>query len=238
MSSPHTVIVGGSSGMGLATAKLLLEVGHKVSITGRTATKLEAARAQLGGDVSSVVMDAAAVESVAAIFAGIGPFDHLILALGSGKGVGPFSSIELKDVKAGFEEKFYAHFACAQAALPYLRPDGSITFIAGLAAHAAMPGTAGIGAANAAVAALVPILAVELQPMRVNAVSPGVVDTAWWDFLDEEQKAAAFAGFAQKTPAGRVGKSDDIAQTIAFLVKNTFVTGQTILCDGGLRWAS
>jgi len=118
MSSPHTVIVGGSSGMGLATAKLLLEVGHKVSITGRTATKLEAARAQLGGDVSSVVMDAAAVESVAAIFAGIGPFDHLILALGSGKGVGPFSSIELKDVKAGFEEKFYAHFACAQAALP------------------------------------------------------------------------------------------------------------------------
>jgi NAD(P)-dependent dehydrogenase (short-subunit alcohol dehydrogenase family) len=98
-----------------------------------------------------------------------------------------------------------------------------------------MPGTAGIGAANAAVAALVPILTAELRPLRVNAVSPGVIDTPWWDFLTDEQKTPVFADFAAKTPVGRVGKPEDIAQAIAFLVADTFVSGQTIICDGGLR---
>jgi NAD(P)-dependent dehydrogenase (short-subunit alcohol dehydrogenase family) len=138
-------------------------------------------------------------------------------------------------VKAGFEEKVYAHFATAQAALPRLRKDGSLTFISAVTAQAAMPGTAGIGAANAAVAALVPILAAELHPLRVNAVSPGVVDTPWWDFLTDEQKAPVFADYAAKTPVGRVGKPEDVAQAIAFLISDSFMNGHMIVCDGGLR---
>jgi NAD(P)-dependent dehydrogenase (short-subunit alcohol dehydrogenase family) len=98
-----------------------------------------------------------------------------------------------------------------------------------------MPGTAGIGAANAAVAAFVPILAAELRPLRVNGVSPGVVDTPWWDFLPPEQREAVFADYAAKTPVGRVGKPDDIAQAIAFLISDSFMTGHMIVCDGGLR---
>ena len=101
-----------------------------------------------------------------------------------------------------------------------------------------MPGTAGLGAANAAVAALVPILAAELRPLRVNAISPGVVDTPWWDFLTDQQKATAFADYSAKTPVGRVGQPEDIAQAIAFLITDTFVSGQTIICDGGLRLAA
>jgi NAD(P)-dependent dehydrogenase (short-subunit alcohol dehydrogenase family) len=98
-----------------------------------------------------------------------------------------------------------------------------------------MPGTAGIGAANAAVAALVPILAAELRPLRVNGVSPGVIDTPWWDFLSEDQKASVFADYASKTPVGRVGRPEDAAQAIAFLVCDSFMSGHTIICDGGLR---
>jgi NAD(P)-dependent dehydrogenase (short-subunit alcohol dehydrogenase family) len=237
MSSQHFVIVGGSSGIGLAAARHLLAAGLKVTITGRSAQRLDDARRSLSG-VDGVVMDAAASDTLNATLSRIGAFDHLVLALGSGKGFGPFTSVSVVDVRKGFEEKVFPHFAVAQAALALLRKDGSITFVSAVSAHAAMPGTAGIGAANAAVAMFVPILAAELRPLRVNGVSPGVVETPWWDFLPPEQRKAVFAEYAAKTPVGRVGKPDDIAQAIAFLIANGFMTGHTIVCDGGLRLAA
>ena len=237
MSSQHVVIVGGSSGIGLAAARQLLAAGLKVTITGRSTQRLNEACQSLAG-AEAVVMDAAATDALNATFSRIGAFDHLVLALGGGKGFGPFASVTVADVRKGFEEKVYPHFAVAQAALPFLRKDGSITFISAVSAHAAMPGTAGIGAANAAVAMFVPILAAELRPLRVNGVSPGVVDTPWWNFLPSEQREAVFADYASKTPVGRVGKPDDIAQAVAFLVSNSFMNGHVIICDGGLRLAA
>lgn len=234
-SEQHVVIVGGSSGIGLSTARRLLGQGYKVTITGRSASRLASARDTLSGDIHTLVMNAAEPSGLSEVFTHIGHFSHLVLALGSNRGAGPFASVSLEEVRAGFEEKVYAHFATAQAALPYLALNGSLTFISAVTAHAAMPGTAGIGAANAAVAALVPVLAAELQPMRVNAVSPGVTDTPWWDFLSEEDRASVFADYASKTPVGRIGKPDDIAQAVAFLIANTFITGQTVVFDGGLR---
>ena len=183
-------------------------------------------------------MDAAESETLAEHFSRIGAFDHLVLALGSGKGVGPFATVGLADVRAGFEEKVFPHFAAAQAALPRLRQDGSITFVSAVSAQAAVPGTAGIGAANAAISGLVPILAVELRPLRVSGVSPDVIDTPWWDFLPEEQKTAVFADFAGKTPVGRVGRPDDVAQAISFLIADGFMSGHMLICDGGSRLAA
>jgi NAD(P)-dependent dehydrogenase (short-subunit alcohol dehydrogenase family) len=235
MSSQHVVIVGGSSGIGLATARHLLASGARVTIAGRDETRLVRAARELGPEAQVLRMDAAAADALLAQFAKIGKFEHLVLALGSGRGVGPFASVSLADVKLGFEEKVYAHFATAQAALPFLNPTGSLTFIAGVSAHAAAPGTAGIGAANAAVSALVAILAVELKPLRVNGVSPGVIDTPWWGALPEDQKQAIFKTYAAKTPVGRVGRAEDVAQAIALLIGNSFVSGHMLICDGGLR---
>jgi NAD(P)-dependent dehydrogenase (short-subunit alcohol dehydrogenase family) len=234
MTTQHAVIIGGSSGIGLATARHLLASGMNVTITGRSATRLEEALKSLPA-AQRVVMDAASTDTLSETLSGIGAFDHLVLALGSGKGFGPFKSVSVADVRQGFEEKVFPHFAVAQAALPFLRKDGSITFISAVSAHAAAPGTAGIGAANAAVAMFVPILAAELRPLRVNGVSPGVVDTPWWDFLPSEQRTAVFAEYAAKTPVGRVGRPEDVAQTVAFLITNSFMTGHVIVCDGGLR---
>ncbi|HEY4179500.1 MAG TPA: SDR family oxidoreductase [Kofleriaceae bacterium] len=225
----HTVIVGGSSGIGLSAAQHLLAVGHRVTITGRGSDRLAAAKAAVPG-VSAVVMDATKPD-----FSAIGALDHLVLALGSNKGMAPFATADLANVKASFEEKVFAHYATAQAALPHLRTGGSITFVAAVSAHAAMPGTSGIGAANAAITALVPILAVELKPTRVNAVSPGVIDTPWWTNVPADQKKAIFTELVNKTPVGRVGTADDIAQAIWFLTECTFMNGHTIICDGGLR---
>ncbi|HVW91385.1 MAG TPA: SDR family oxidoreductase, partial [Devosia sp.] len=183
---------------------------------------------------AALPVDAADQESLQRGFAQIGNFDHLVLALGSRKGAGPFASIGIAEVRQGFEEKVFPQFQAAQLALPHLPPQGSLTFVSAVSAQAGAPGTAGIGAQNAAVATLVPILAAELKPLRVNGVSPGVVDTPWWDFLPEEQKRAAFAQFAAATPVGRIGTADDIAQIIELLVANGFMTGQTIICDGGM----
>ena len=84
---------------------------------------------------------------------------------------------------------------------------------------------------------MVPTLARELQPLRVNAVAPGVIDTPWWSWVEPKQKAALFAEFASKTPVGRVGTAEEIGEVIAFLITNGFMTGQTIVCDGGIRLA-
>lgn len=235
MSSQHAVIIGGSSGIGLATAAHLLEKNYRVTITGRDAAKLRAAAKSLNGDVATVIMDASDLTDLAKTFETIGPLDHLVLALGGGNGGGPFATVDLADLRKGFEQKTMAHFACAQACLPYLSKAGSITFVSAVSAQAAMPGTAGLGAINAAIAALAPILAVELKPIRVNCVSPGVVDTPWWDFLGEDQKGPTFAGFAARTPVGRVGRPEDIADAISFLIGNGFMSGHTLICDGGIR---
>jgi NAD(P)-dependent dehydrogenase (short-subunit alcohol dehydrogenase family) len=238
MASQQIVIVGGSSGIGLATAQQLLAEGEQVTITGRSQDRLDAAKTSLGPKGRAVRMDAADPGSLPRAFAAIGPFDHLVLALGSIKGFGPFVGMSLAEARGSFEEKVYAHFAAAQAALPFLRKDGSITFVSAVSAHAAAPGTAAIGAANAAVAAFVPILAVELKPLRVNGVSPGLINTPLWDFMAGDQKQAVFAEYGAKSAVGRVGTPADVAQAIAFLIHNTFVTGHVLLCDGGLRWAA
>jgi NAD(P)-dependent dehydrogenase (short-subunit alcohol dehydrogenase family) len=233
----HAFIVGGTSGIGLAVAAKLKNLGYSVTIAGRDPARPEAARRSLG-DVRAVVMDAADPSQVKAGFAGAGLIDHLVLAFGSGKGAGPLGGVEIEAVRRGFEEKTLPHIACAQAALPTLRKDGSLTFISAVPAYAALPGTAGLAAANAAVAALVPVLAAELRPLRVNGVAPGVIDTPWWDFLPADQRQAVFADYAAKTPVGRIGKPEDVAEAVAFLVGNGFMNGETIVCDGGVRWAA
>lgn len=238
MQRQHVLIIGGSSGIGFATARQMLNLDYKVTIASRTAAKLATAKLELNNSADTIVLNAVDADAIREAYSALGAFDHLVLALGSSKGAGAFSTVAQDEVRQGFEEKVFPHFLCAQAALPFLSPHGSITFISAVTAHAAMPGTAGIGAANAAVAALVPILAAELRPLRVNGVSPGVIDTPWWDFLPAEQKTQIFTDFTAKIPVNRIGQPDDIALTIAFLISNTYMNGHIIICDGGMRLTS
>jgi NAD(P)-dependent dehydrogenase (short-subunit alcohol dehydrogenase family) len=231
----HVVIIGGTSGIGLATAEILLREKFKVTISGRDPQRLAKAGQKLHSEANAVAVDAANPTAVATLFGDLGRFDHLVLAFGSNKGLGPFATIGVDDVRLSFTEKVFPQFACAQAAQKFLSPKGSITFLSAVSAFGAMPGAAGIGAANGAIATMVPTLARELQPLRVNAVAPGVIDTPWWDWVAPDQKAALFVDFASKTPVGRVGTSKEIGQAIAFLITNGFMTGQTIVCDGGIR---
>ncbi|MBN9551596.1 MAG: SDR family oxidoreductase [Alphaproteobacteria bacterium] len=234
----HCVIIGGSSGIGLATAKRLVSPTMKVTVTGRNEDKLKSAWASLGGTVGKAAFDAAKPDEVRHFFDRLGPFDHLVLAASGGKGLGPFATLDLADIGSGVDEKIRPQLSCLQAALPTLNRSGSVTFISAVSAQIAAPGIAGIGAINGMLLTVGPILAVELKPLRVNVVAPGVIDTPWWDFLPDDQRQAVFAEYAGKTPVGRIGHAEDVAEAIAFLVSNGFMTGQVLTCDGGLRFAA
>ncbi|MBB6412090.1 SDR family oxidoreductase [Mesorhizobium sangaii] len=234
----HTVVIGGSSGIGLATARKLIGPGMKVTITGRNQDRLNGAWKSLGGAVEKAAFDASKPDEVSQFFERLGPFDHLVLAASGGKGLGPFQTLDLTDIGSGVDEKVRPQLSCLQAALPTLNKSGSATFISAVSAQLATPGVAGIAAINGMLLTVVPILAVELRPLRVNVVAPGVIDTPWWDFLAEEQRQAIFAEYAGKTPVGRIGRAEDVADAIAFLVSNGFMTGQVLTCDGGLRFAA
>jgi NAD(P)-dependent dehydrogenase (short-subunit alcohol dehydrogenase family) len=149
--------------------------------------------------------------------------------------VGLLTALASNTLKRAFDGKFWAQFMAAQMGLTKLREKGSIVFITAASARTSIPGTAGLAAINGALEAMIPTLALELKPIRVNAVSPGVVKTPWWDTLPSEQREAVFAQTAQALPVGRIGTPEDVVEVIMLLLGNGFMTGTVIECDGGMR---
>jgi len=230
MKKEKVIIIGGTSGMGLATAAVLAG-SCDVTIAGRSKERLAAALSSVPG-AAGYTVDAMDTKSLDAFYGSVGPFDHLVLSLSGNKGFGLFRDLVIDDVETGFREKTLAHMRSAQAALKYIAPNGSITFITASSAQSNQPGISGYAAINGAIERMVPPLARELAPIRVNAVSPGVIDTPWWDFMGSV-KQAIFEQTEQNLPVGKVGVPGEVASVVTMLIQNPFVTGITILVDGG-----
>jgi NAD(P)-dependent dehydrogenase (short-subunit alcohol dehydrogenase family) len=226
------IIIGGTSGIGLATAGLAVKAGHGVIAAGRDAAKFSAATAV--GAVTAV-LDASDQKACKAFFQEVGAFDHLVLCPSGAAGAGLFRELNLEDLRKGFEGKFWPQVICAQAALDTISREGSITFVGAISSRALQPGTAGLAAINAALEAMIPVLASELRPLRVNAVVPGVVDTPWWNRVPEEARKKLFEEMAGQVAVGRIGKPEDLASVIMLLTTNTFITGTILDCDGGWK---
>jgi len=232
----QTIIVfGGSSGIGAAVVVRLAERGDSVLAVGRDPAKLEAIVARTNRKARAHAVDATDRAATEALFRDHGPVDHVVLAHSGGKGAGPFSSLVLDDLRSGLEAKLLSQLNAAQAALPYLRQGGSLTFVSAISSRASIPGTAGLAAINGAIEAAVHTLARELAPLRVNAVAPGVIDTPWWDGMPAEAKAEHFRRARETLPAGRVGSPDDVAAAIALCIDSGFVTGSVIDVAGGAQ---
>jgi NAD(P)-dependent dehydrogenase (short-subunit alcohol dehydrogenase family) len=230
----RVIIVGGSTGIGEAAARAFAAAGAQVTITGRAKPRLDAAAQRTGYPVEVAEFDATDGAAVAGFFETAGSFDHLVLAASPGAvGSGPFASLDEGDLRQAFDGKFFAHVKVLQAARPRLRADGSVTIVSAVSARAAYPGAAGLAAVNGALEAMVPALAVELAPLRVNAVSPGVIDTQWWDAMPPSQRAGFFQAVAAASPAGRVGEPGDVAAALVYLASAGFVTGTVLECAGG-----
>jgi NAD(P)-dependent dehydrogenase (short-subunit alcohol dehydrogenase family) len=237
VSNPTALVVGGTSGIGLATARRLLLIGADVHVVGRSKARLDSVGATdpelighlgNGGDRGQITT----------VIEAIGSIDWLVVTLSGSEGPGPLADLDLDMLRRAFDAKFWGHITTVQAALPNLTPDGSITLLGAVTARAGIPGTAGIAAINGAVEALVKPLAIELAPIRVNGVSPGFVDTPWWSGLPDEARDAFFAQAAHALPTRRIATAEDIADAVVFAVTNPNMTGTVIESDGGARLVS
>ncbi|MDF0529065.1 SDR family oxidoreductase [Tsukamurella sp. 8F] len=228
-----TLIVGGTSGIGLAVSQQLSRSGDEVHIAGRSRKRLERALATV--DARGHLLDGSESAAVEALARSIAPLDRLVITLAGSGGTGPLAGVEIGDLRRAFDEKYWPTVTVMQAALPALAERASVTLVGAVTARAAMPGTAGIGSLNAAVEGLVQPLAAELAPIRVNAVSPGYVDTPWWDGFPAAQRDAFFAQAAAALPTGRIATASDIAEAIVLLATNPNITGTVLVADGGAR---
>ena len=209
--------------------------GARATIGGRKPERLAQAKASLGGDVQAIAVDATDPGALHRFYDTAGLIDDLVVTVTRRGGAGPAAELASQDLLAAFAGKTVPHLHAVALALPTLAASGSITLVTAGSAQSALPGTAGLAAVNGALEAAVPFLARELAPRRVNAVSPGVIETSWWDDLPAEQRRHTLDAFTQRAPAGRNGTPDDVAHAIAALIENSFLTGIVLPCDGGLR---
>jgi NAD(P)-dependent dehydrogenase (short-subunit alcohol dehydrogenase family) len=224
------LVVGGSSGIGLATAALAAQAGGDVTIVSRSLERLTKAQQALSAKVSTKTLDATDASAVQRFFEGGHVWDHIVVA-GSATNVGPVRTFPLEDAHAAMASKFWGAYHVGRYGR--IRESGSLTFVSGV--YSVRPSKQAVlqGAINAALEALARGLALELAPARVNTVSPSLTNTPLWDRLNAAVREKMFKDKAAQLPAGRIANAEDIASAILFLAGNPFTTGTTLLIDGG-----
>ena len=226
--------------MGLALACSLLADRVKVTIAGRSEARLEDARRALGAPTSlrTLRVDIGVEDDVRRLFGEIGPLDHIVVTAADIAGAyALLPALEREAIDRVVASKLIGPLLVAKHGAAVLRPTGSIAFTSGIAAHRPAPRGTIVAAVNGAIEALVRALAVEIAPRRVNALSPGWVDTPIWDQVVGDGKVATLAAMAARLPVGRVGAASDIAQAFRFLIENGFTTGTVLHVEGGHRLA-
>ncbi len=229
----RVLIFGGTSGIGLAVAEAASAEGAEIIVVSSRPEKVDAALAHLGKGEGRVA-DLSDEKAVEALFGRVPPFDHLVFTAGDTVWQRVIGDTDLADAKNFFGVRFWGAFLVAKHGSKLIRPDGSIVLTSSTVPRRPPKGFA-IGASiSASVEALARALAVELAPVRVNVVAPGIVRTPIWDRLPEEQREAFFSERGTAMPVGRVGMPAEIAQAYLFLMRSTFTTGQVVVLDGGM----
>jgi NAD(P)-dependent dehydrogenase (short-subunit alcohol dehydrogenase family) len=232
LESKVVVVLGGSSGMGLATAKAAAAEGAQVVITGRSQEKLTAANAQLPAGSRSAALDVADEAGTRSLFDQLGQVDHLFVTAGLVT-LGAGLAADTEKLRPAMDTRFWGALYAAKYGAAKMKDGGSITFMSGVSAWRPRPGGS-VGAASCgAVEAFARSLAIELAPIRVNTIQPGFIDTPLIDELAGERKRDLIAMQSARLPVKRIGTPEDIADAVLFLMKNGFVTGITLTVDGG-----
>jgi NAD(P)-dependent dehydrogenase (short-subunit alcohol dehydrogenase family) len=227
------VVIGGSSGMGLATARAAARAGAEVTIASSDKGRLDAALAELPEGCAGIVADTRSEEAIAALFDTVGSLDHLVYTAGDAVSPHPVAEVSLAEARHLLDVRFWGAVAAVKHAIPHLSPAGSITLTSGTVGVRPVPGFA-LGAAGVgATEGLARGLAVELAPVRVNVVRSGAVRTPMWEGMPQQQREGMFAAMAKRTLTGAIGEAEQIAATHLYLMENGFVTGTVITVDGG-----
>jgi NAD(P)-dependent dehydrogenase (short-subunit alcohol dehydrogenase family) len=225
------LIIGRGSGLARAIALTALDAGARVIAAGRDQDTLASAYAGEPG-VSTETVDLTDERSIAALGGRLGSLDHVV-STASARARGRVAELDRDAIRLSFDTKVIGPLMLAKHLAPRMSEGGSFVIFSGVAAAKIAVGTLGVAITNAAADTLARSLALELAPIRVNAISPGVIDTGAWDAFGEQGKADYFAGISARNPARRIGTPEEIAQGVLFALTNRFLTGQTLHIDGG-----
>jgi NAD(P)-dependent dehydrogenase (short-subunit alcohol dehydrogenase family) len=229
LTNQSVIVVGGTSGMGLAIARLAKSRGASVTVASRSSDKVAAVATELGA--AGKPIDTSDEASVRDFFAAVGPVDHLIEP-GSSVRTGTLKDAPLADGEFTFRSKFFGPYLCAKYAK--MNPTGSITLFSGILSRRPGQNDAVLAGVNAAVEAMGRALARDLAPVRVNTISPGMTrDTGAYLSMPEAAREGMYSAIAGKLPVGHVGTAEDIAEATIMLMTNRFITGVTLDVDGG-----
>ena len=229
----RVLVVGGSSGMGLATARTAALEGAHVTIASSRQDRVNAALRELPDGCAGIAVDVRDEAQVAAALEQAGDLHHVVFTAGDSFTPRRLAELDLADAQATLAVRFWGAVTVIKHAITRLHPTGSITLTTGTVGQRPIAGATLAAAGAGAAEALVKGLAVELAPVRVNAVRAGAIRTPMWDRVPQPQREAIFARLAQNTLAGTVGEPEHIALAHLYLMSNDYVTGTVPDVNGG-----
>lgn len=228
MATGSAVIIGGTSGLGRHLAERFARLGRDVVITGRSEQRTEAVAREIGGASTAAALDLTEPQAIAGALAPVGPVDHLVLAAIERDS----NSVRTYDIQGALRLatlKLVGYTEVIHCLCDRLHENSSVLLFGGLAKDRPYPGSTTVTSVNGAVTTMVRTLAIELAPVRVNALHPGIVgDSPMWMNADK-----MLADVKQRTPTGRLVTMDDVADAAVFLLENPAVNGVNLPLDGG-----
>jgi NAD(P)-dependent dehydrogenase (short-subunit alcohol dehydrogenase family) len=227
------VILGGTSGLGFATAEAAAREGARIAIASSSRERVDRAVAALPRGTEGFVVDVSREDNVACFFRTVGAFDHLVFTAGERLTLSPLHTLRLDVAREAFTRRYWGALTAVKYGREQIRPGGSIVLTTGAAKDRPHAGWTVAASICGAIDALTRALAIELAPIRVNAVSPGVVRTALWDNLADSDRETLYRDVGGALPVGRVGEASDVAEAYLYLMRERFSTGQVITVDGG-----
>jgi len=233
LQSKRVVILGGSSGLGLATAKAVGEAGGSIVIVSGKQSRVDEALKDLPAGSQGHAVDLSREANIKTFFEKIGPFDHLVYTAGEPLSLTPIDALDIEQAKTFFTVRFWGAMAAVKYGHTFLNPGGTISLTSGTAGWRPQKGWGVAASLCTAMEGFMRAMAVELAPVRVNLVIPGVIRTNLWSGMPAAQLQAFYDSEARRLPAGRIGEAGDIAKTFLFFMSNPHLTGQAVVIDGG-----
>ena len=236
LSGKRIVVLGGSSGLGFAAAEAALGEGAEAVVVSSRPARVAQALARLGnapGKATGEVADLADESQMRALFERLGAFDHLVFTAGEPLKVAPLAAMAIEEAKRFLDVRFWGAYMAAKYGSPHIRPGGSIVLTNGGAGLRPRKGWTVASSVCGAMESLTRALAVELAPIRVNCVCPGLVKTELWDGMSEADRQAMYTAAGQRLLIGRAGEPAELAHAYLYLMREGFSTGQVIVVDGG-----
>jgi len=233
LNAKRIAILGGTSGIGLAVAEAAGRAGAALVVASSRQASIDAALAKLPAGAEGHAANLKDEASVKALFAKLGPIDHLVFTAGENLQLGKLADTELAAARDFFNLRYWGAYAAVKYGAPLIRSGGSITLTSGLAGQRPHPGWSVASSICSAMEGLTRALAVELAPIRVNIVSPGVVKSPLWSNMSEADRESLYRNMAETLLLRHVGDPEEVAEAYLYLMKQSYGTGQCVTVDGG-----